>query len=47
MPGESSRAVMMGLAWIVNATIAEYVIRTHLAAPGRVRQPGQPPPVLA
>jgi len=40
-PGEASRAVMMGLAWIINAIVAEYVIRTHLAAPVSVR-PGQP-----
>lgn len=29
-PGEASRAVMMGLAWIINASVAEYVIRTRL-----------------
>jgi hypothetical protein len=44
-PGEGSRAVMMGLAWVINAIVAEYVIRTHWAAPVRVR-PGQPRPVL-
>jgi hypothetical protein len=44
-PGEASRAVMMGLAWIINAIVAEYVIRTRLAAPVRVG-PGQPRPVL-
>ena len=31
-PGEGSRAVMMGLAWIINAVLAEYVIRTRFAA---------------
>jgi hypothetical protein len=30
-PGEGSRAVMMGLAWIINAALAEYVIRTRFA----------------
>jgi Predicted membrane protein (DUF2306) len=44
-PGEASRAVMMGLAWIINAIVAEYVIRTHLAARVNVR-PGQPRSVL-
>jgi hypothetical protein len=44
-PGETSRAVMMGLAWIINAIVAEYVIRTRLAAPVSVR-PGQPRSVL-
>jgi hypothetical protein len=45
-PGEASRAVMMGLAWIINAVVAEYVIRTRLAAHVSVR-PGRPHPVLA
>lgn len=31
-PGESARAVMMGLAWVLNAVAAEYVIRTRLLA---------------
>jgi hypothetical protein len=44
-PGEASRAVMMGLAWIINAIVAEYVIRTRMAAPVSVR-PGQPRSVL-
>jgi hypothetical protein len=44
-PGEASRAVMMGLAWIINAIVAEYVIRTRVAAPVSVR-PGQPRSVL-
>jgi hypothetical protein len=44
-PGEYSRAVMMGLAWIINAVVAEYVIRTHWGAQAHVR-PGQRP-VLA
>lgn len=41
MPGEVVRAVMMGLAWVINVVVAEYVIRTRLIAPGRVetRQP--------
>jgi hypothetical protein len=30
-PGEVSRAVMMGLGWIINAVVAEYVIHTRLA----------------
>jgi len=30
-PGEGSRAIMMGLAWIINAVLAEYVIRTRFA----------------
>ena len=30
-PGERSRAVLMGLAWIINAVLAEYVIRTRFA----------------
>jgi hypothetical protein len=34
-PSEGSRAVMMGLGWIVNAAVAEYVIRTRLATRGR------------
>jgi hypothetical protein len=44
-PGEAPRAVMIGLAWIINAVVAEYVIRTHLTTPVSVR-PGQPRPVL-
>lgn len=32
-PGEGSRAVMMGAAWVINATLAEYVIRTQGAVP--------------
>jgi uncharacterized membrane protein len=44
-PGEASRAIMMGLAWIINAIVAEYVIRTRLTAPVSVR-PGRPRPVL-
>jgi hypothetical protein len=44
-PGEASRAVMMGLAWIINAIVAEFVIRTRLAGPAGVR-PGQPRSVL-
>ena len=41
-PGEGSRAVMMGLAWIINAVLAEYVIRTRFvthvsATSGRAR----------
>lgn len=31
VPDETSRAVMMGLAWVLNAVVAEYVIRTRLA----------------
>lgn len=31
-PGEGSRAAMMGLAWMINASVAEYVIRTRIAA---------------
>jgi hypothetical protein len=38
-PGETSRAVMMGLAWIINAGVAEYVIRTRLAASVTPRRP--------
>jgi hypothetical protein len=30
-PGEGSRAVMMGLAWMINAVLAEYVIRARFA----------------
>lgn len=44
-PGEGSRAVMMGLAWIINAIVAEYVIRAHFTAAVRIRQ-AQRPPVL-
>ncbi len=44
-PGETSRAVMMGLAWMVNAIVAEYVIRRRLAAPVSVR-PAQSRSVL-
>ena len=44
-PGEASRAIMMGLAWIINAIVAEYVIRTRLAAPAGVPS-GQPHSVL-
>jgi uncharacterized membrane protein len=36
-PGENSRAVMMGLAWIINAVVAEYVIRSVPAAPTGAR----------
>ncbi|MGE3507472.1 MAG: DUF2306 domain-containing protein, partial [Vicinamibacterales bacterium] len=43
--GEASRAVMMGLAWIINTIVAEYVIRRHLAAPISLR-PGPPRQVL-
>ncbi|MEQ1757006.1 MAG: DUF2306 domain-containing protein [Vicinamibacterales bacterium] len=44
-PGEANRAVMMGLAWIINAIVAEYVIRTRLAAPAGVTS-DQPHSVL-
>jgi hypothetical protein len=33
-PGEGSRAVLMGLAWILNAVVAEYVIRTRVTTNG-------------
>jgi hypothetical protein len=41
-PGEGSRAAMMGLAWIINAVLAEYVVRTRFtshvsATSGRAR----------
>lgn len=36
-PGETSRAVMMGLAWILNALLAEFVIRRRNAAPAAGR----------
>ncbi|MGE0448854.1 MAG: DUF2306 domain-containing protein [Vicinamibacterales bacterium] len=37
-PGESSRAVMMGLGWIINALAAEHVIRSSFrATPVNVR----------
>jgi hypothetical protein len=45
MPGETSRAVVMGHAWIINAIVAEYVVRTRLAAPINIT-PGQPRSVL-
>ena len=35
-PGEAPRAVMMGLGWIINAAVAEYVIRRRRSAPARV-----------
>ena len=35
-PDELSRAVMMGLGWVINVAVAEYVIRTRLTAPARV-----------
>jgi len=44
-PGEASRAVMMGLGWVINATLAEYVIRTRIAAPAPVGS-GRARPVL-
>jgi hypothetical protein len=33
-PGEGSRAVLMGPAWIINAVVAEYVIRTRFTTNG-------------
>ena len=30
VPGEGIRAVMMGTAWVINAAVAEYVVRTRL-----------------
>ena len=44
-PGEGSRAVMMGLAWIINAAVAEYVIRTGVAAHVSARS-DRPRPML-
>lgn len=44
-PDETSRAVMMGVAWVINAIVAEYLIRSRLAATDRVR-PAEPRPVL-
>lgn len=44
-PGEGIRAVMMGLAWIINAVVAEYVIRTRVAPHVSVK-PRQPRSVL-
>ncbi len=32
-PGERSRAVMMGLGWLINVAVAEYVIRRTAIAP--------------
>ena len=39
-PGERSRAVMMGLGWLINVVVAEYVIRRSAlaAAPGSSRR---------
>lgn len=34
-PDEGSRAVMMGVAWIINIAVAEYVIRTQGEMPSR------------
>ena len=31
-PGERSRAVMMGLGWLINVVVAEYVIRRSAIA---------------
>jgi len=36
-PDERSRAVMMGLAWMLNAVLAELVIRTRFMAPVHVK----------
>jgi hypothetical protein len=44
-PGVGRRALKMGLARIINAIVAEYVIRTRLAAPVKVG-PGQTRSVL-
>jgi len=38
-PDERSRAVMMGLAWVINVAVAEFVNRTHVTAPVRVTSP--------
>jgi hypothetical protein len=45
-PGEGPRAVMMGAAWVINALVAEWVIRrrrratsARVASAGRVREP--------
>lgn len=37
-PNEVSRAVMMGLAWVINAGVAEYVIRTRLGRSNPARR---------
>ncbi|MGE3508755.1 MAG: DUF2306 domain-containing protein [Vicinamibacterales bacterium] len=38
-PDEWSRAVMMGLAWVINVVVAEVIIRTGVTAPARVAPP--------
>jgi hypothetical protein len=45
-PGEGPRAVMMGGAWVINALVAEWIIRrrrratiARVASAGRVREP--------
>ena len=44
-PGEGSRAVMMALGWIINAILAEYIIRTRFAIHVRATS-GRAHPVL-
>jgi hypothetical protein len=44
-PGETIRAVMMGLGWIINAIVAEYIVRTRLSVPASAR-PGRSSSVL-
>jgi uncharacterized membrane protein len=34
-PGELSRALLMGAAWVINLAVAEWVIRKRVAAPAR------------
>ena len=36
MPGESSRAVLMGTGWVINVVVAEWVIRKGRARPSVV-----------
>jgi hypothetical protein len=34
-PGELSRALLMGAAWVINLAVAEWAIRKRMAAPAR------------
>lgn len=44
-PDEGSRAIMMGLAWIINAVLAEYIVRTRFATHASAKS-GRARPVL-
>jgi hypothetical protein len=45
-PGELSRALLMGAAWVINLAVAEWAIRKRPAAPARTVSAAVSPPAM-